>query len=81
MLKLRLKRFGRKKVSCYRIVLMENKSRRDGASIKEVGFYHPIRNQIKLNTEEILILLKNGAQPTRTVFNLLVKANILKKKS
>jgi small subunit ribosomal protein S16 len=81
MLKLRLKRFGRKKISCYRIVLMESKSRRDGAALKEVGYYHPISNQIKLNTEEILILLKNGVQPTKTVFNLLVKTNILKKKA
>ena len=80
MLKLRLKRLGRKKIACYRIVLMNSTSRRDSAPIKELGFYNPINNQVKISSEEILLLLKNGAKPTRTVFNLLLKSNILKKK-
>lgn len=80
MLKLRLKRFGRKKLACYRVVVMESTSRRDGKPIKEVGLYNPITDQIKLNTEEILVLLKNGVKPTKTVYNLLLKTNILVKK-
>jgi small subunit ribosomal protein S16 len=80
MLKLRLKKFGRKKLACYRIVLMESCSRRDGKAIKEVGFYNPITDEINLSTEEILLNLKNGAKPTRTVLNLLLKANILSAK-
>lgn len=78
MLKLRLKRFGRKKINCYRIVLMNSCSRRDTRAIKELGFYNPINDQVKLNSEEILSCLKNGAKPTRTVFNLLIKSDILK---
>jgi small subunit ribosomal protein S16 len=78
MLKLRLKRFGRKKIACYRIVLMESKSRRDGRAIKEVGFYNPMTGKTELNTKEITNILRNGAKPSKTVFNLLVKANILK---
>lgn len=81
MLKLRLKKFGRKKLASYRIVLMESCSRRDGRAIKEVGFYNPITDQVKLNTDEILTILKNGAKPTKTVFNLLVKAKLLAAKS
>nr|YP_001936341.1 30S ribosomal protein S16 [Heterosigma akashiwo]ABV65947.1 30S ribosomal protein S16 [Heterosigma akashiwo]ABV70088.1 30S ribosomal protein S16 [Heterosigma akashiwo]BBA18160.1 30S ribosomal protein S1 [Heterosigma akashiwo]BBA18299.1 30S ribosomal protein S1 [Heterosigma akashiwo]BBA18438.1 30S ribosomal protein S1 [Heterosigma akashiwo] len=81
MLKLRLKKFGRKKLPSYRVVLMESCSRRDGKPIREVGFYNPINNQIKLNTDEILTSLKNGAKPTKTVFNLLVKAKMLETKS
>jgi len=80
MLKLRLKRFGRKKIACYRIVLMNSISRRDSTPIKELGFYNPINNKVKLNSEEILTSLKNGAKPTRTVFNLLIKSNIINKK-
>ena len=79
MLKLRLKRFGRKKIPCYRIVLINNTSRRDSSPIKEVGFYDPINNKVKLNSEEILKSLKNGAKPTQTVFNLFVKSEIIKK--
>lgn len=78
MLKLRLKRFGRKKIACYRIVLMNSLSKRNGLPIKELGFYNPITDKIKLNSEEILFSLKNGAKPTRTVYNLLLKSNLLK---
>ena len=55
MLKLRLKRFGRKKIPCYRIVLINNTSRRDSSPIKEVGFYDPINNKVKLNIIKIVI--------------------------
>jgi small subunit ribosomal protein S16 len=80
MLKIRLKRFGRKKIPSYRIILINSKSRRNGAPIKELGFYNPINNKTKLESQEILKCLKNGAKPTLTVFNLLVKNNILIKK-
>lgn len=79
MLKLRLKRFGRKKVPCYRIILINNTSRRDGRPIKELGIYNPINDKVKLNAEEILKYLKNGAKPTKTVLNLCIKSNIIKK--
>jgi small subunit ribosomal protein S16 len=81
MLKLRLKRFGRKKIACYRIILINSHARRNGLPIKELGFYNPINNTIKLKTEEIIFSLKNGAKPTRTVFNILRKNNILKAKT
>jgi small subunit ribosomal protein S16 len=77
MLKLRLKRFGRKKIPCYRIVIMNTSSRRDSAPIKEVGFYDPINDNIKLDGEEILKYLKNGAKPTKTVLNILIQSKIL----
>jgi small subunit ribosomal protein S16 len=59
---------------------MRSTSKRDGLAIKEIGFYNPITNQVKLNKEEILVFLKNGVKPTKTVFNLLVKNNIITKK-
>ena len=51
MLKLRLKRVGRKKMPCYRIVLMKSCSRRNGKPIKEFGYYDPINDNIKLNID------------------------------
>nr|YP_010444354.1 ribosomal protein S16 [Fibrocapsa japonica]UTE95240.1 ribosomal protein S16 [Fibrocapsa japonica] len=72
MLKLRLKRIGRKKQPCYRIAVMENRSRRDGATKKEVGFYDPINSsKTKLNMKEIIKLMRNGAKATPTVCTLL----------
>ena len=48
MLKLRLKRCGRKRQPSYRIVVMENRTKRDGAAIEELGFYNPISKKFKI---------------------------------
>jgi small subunit ribosomal protein S16 len=56
MLKLRLKRTGRKRSPSYRLVIMENTFRRDGRPIEEVGYYNPITKQSHL----ILKKFKNG---------------------
>lgn len=77
MLKLRLKRIGRKRVSAYRLVVMENSTRRDGKPIEEVGYYNPITKQSKLNSTNIQKWLRYGAQPTETVSYLLRKAEII----
>jgi small subunit ribosomal protein S16 len=77
MLKLRLKRIGRKRSPSYRLVIMENSSRRDGRPIEEVGYYNPISKNYKLDKEKIQKWLSYGVQPTETVFNLLKKADIV----
>ena len=78
MVKLRLTRLGRKRVPFYRIAAMEALSRRDGKAIAYLGTYNPLvsENQVKLNEEEVLRFLSNGAQPTETVKSLLVKAGV-----
>jgi small subunit ribosomal protein S16 len=77
MLKLRLKRVGRKRSPSYRIVIMENSSRRDGRPIDEIGFYNPLTKQSKLDTLKVKKWLTNGAQPSQTVLSLLSKAKII----
>ena len=42
MIKLRLKRYGRKQQPCYRIVAMDSRVKRDGKAIEELGFYNPL---------------------------------------
>ena len=76
MLKLRLKRTGRKRSPSYRLVIMENTFRRDGRPIDEVGYYNPITKQYKFNSEKIKKWLNYGVKPTQTVLNLLKKAEI-----
>nr|YP_010986745.1 ribosomal protein S16 [Pinguicula vulgaris]WOL38136.1 ribosomal protein S16 [Pinguicula vulgaris] len=78
MLKLRLKRCGRKQRAVYRIVAIDVRSRREGKYLRKVGFYHPMKNQTYLNVPLILYFLEKGAQPTGTVQNLLTKAEIFK---
>jgi small subunit ribosomal protein S16 len=77
MLKLRLKRTGRKRFPSYRLVIMENTARRDGRPIDEVGYYDPISKKYKFEANKIKKWLNYGAQPTQTVFNLLKKAEII----
>lgn len=76
MLKIRLKRCGRKKRPSYRIVLVPSQWRRDGKFIEELGFYNPITNELKVNVDKILIRLQTGAQPTPTVRNFLKKSGV-----
>lgn len=77
MLKIRLKRCGRKKSPSYRIVLMPSRSKRDGRSIEELGFYSPLSNQLVYNKERIIIRLAQGAQPSDTVKNFLIKSGVI----
>nr|YP_010502045.1 ribosomal protein S16 [Heliotropium arborescens]UXC96257.1 ribosomal protein S16 [Heliotropium arborescens] len=78
MVKLRLKRCGRKQRAVYRIVAIDVRSRREGKDLRKVGFYDPIRNQTYLNVPAILYFLEKGAQPTGTVQDILKKADIFK---
>ena len=73
MLKLRLKRMGRKKTPIYRLIIIDNLSSRDGRPIDEVGYYNPITKVFSFDTEKIQQWLEYGVQPTQTVYNLLQK--------
>ena len=77
MLKLRLKRTGKKRSPSYRLVIMENTFRRDGRPIDEVGYYNPLTKQYKFDVEKIKRWLSYGVKPTETVLNLLKKAEII----
>nr|YP_009294538.1 ribosomal protein S16 [Asparagopsis taxiformis]AOM66021.1 ribosomal protein S16 [Asparagopsis taxiformis] len=79
MLKIRLKRFGRKKSPSYRLVVIDSKKRRDGRAIEEVGFYNPLTNQTQINILKIEQRIKQGAQITPTVHNIIKKIQILSK--
>ncbi|EGJ34842.1 SSU ribosomal protein S16P [Moorena producens 3L] len=51
-------------------------ARRDGRPLEELGFYNPRNDETRLNVPAIVKWLKNGAQPTQTVRNILQKANV-----
>ncbi len=77
MLKLRLKRNGRKRQPSYRLVIMESSARRDGRPVDEVGYYNPITKESYFNEEKITKWLNQGVQPTETVFQLLKKNKLI----
>jgi small subunit ribosomal protein S16 len=76
MLKIRLKRTGRKNNPFYRIVLMENLSKRDGKAIAELGYYNPLTKEIKFDTINLHKYINCGAYPTDTVRHLIYKTLI-----
>ena len=80
MIKLRLKRFGKKKEASFRIVACNSTSRRDGRPLQELGFYNPRTKETRLDTEALRSRLSQGAQPTDVVRTLLEKAGLLEKK-
>ena len=80
MIKLRLKRFGKKKEASFRIVACNSTSRRDGRPLQELGFYNPRTKETRLDTEALRIRLTQGAQPTDVVRTLLEKCGLLEKK-
>lgn len=73
MIKLRLKKYGRKGQISYRIVAMTSATKRDGRAIEELGFYNPRTKELSLNLERVRVRLKDGAQPTDVVKNLLTR--------
>ena len=79
-IKLRLKRFGKKKEASFRIVACNSTSRRDGRPLQELGFYNPRTKETRLDTEALRTRLTQGAQPTDVVRSLLEKGGLLEKK-
>nr|YP_009632518.1 ribosomal protein S16 [Hoya liangii]YP_009727058.1 ribosomal protein S16 [Hoya carnosa]YP_010592495.1 ribosomal protein S16 [Hoya caudata]YP_010592591.1 ribosomal protein S16 [Hoya kerrii]YP_010592687.1 ribosomal protein S16 [Hoya meliflua]YP_011002662.1 ribosomal protein S16 [Hoya verticillata]QBX87966.1 ribosomal protein S16 [Hoya liangii]QIC20475.1 ribosomal protein S16 [Hoya carnosa]WAB52940.1 ribosomal protein S16 [Hoya caudata]WAB53036.1 ribosomal protein S16 [Hoya kerrii]WAB5313 len=78
MVKLRLKRCGRKQRVVYRIVAIDVRSRREGKDLQKLGFYDPIKNQTYLNVPAILYFLEKGAQPTGTVQDIFKRVGVFK---
>lgn len=78
--KIRLTRMGKKKNPFYRVVVADERTRRDGAPIEEIGYYNPMTNpaDIKIDAEKANKWLACGAQPTETVRSLLKKTEIIK---
>jgi small subunit ribosomal protein S16 len=76
--KIRLARGGAKKKPFYQVVVTDERSRRDGRFIENVGTYDPNQNPaaIKLDETQVLEWLNNGAQPTDTVKQMLKTTGI-----
>ena len=78
MVKLRLKRMGKKKHPYYRIVAADIRSPRDGRFIEEIGFYDPSEEPsvVRIDADAAKKWLANGAVPTETVAKLLKQTGL-----
>jgi len=81
MLKIRLRRMGARSQASYRMVIVDSRAPRDGASVEIIGHYNPRTEPptIVIKEERALYWLKQGAQPTDTTARLLGKAGIMEK--
>ncbi|MCP4254175.1 MAG: 30S ribosomal protein S16 [Candidatus Scalindua sp.] len=80
MVKLRLKRMGRRNRAFFRLCAFDAREERDGRSIEQLGTYDPMEKdeekKVVLKKERIEYWLSVGAQPTETVASILKKNNI-----
>ncbi|MCD6205762.1 MAG: 30S ribosomal protein S16 [Candidatus Marinimicrobia bacterium] len=76
--RIRLLRMGRKKKPFYRIVVMDSRTRRDGRYIDKVGHYDPLKKpaEVTIDRDKVINWLEKGAEPSKTVFNILQKEGI-----
>ena len=81
MVKLRLKRMGKKGHPFYRIVAADSRSPRDGRIIEQLGTDNPLNAEahVTLDEETVMKWLQNGAQPSDTVRSILSKQGLMKK--
>lgn len=73
MVKLRLRREGKKKYPIYKVVAADIRSPRNGRFIEALGQYNPNTNPVTVSVKENRVehWLRKGAQPTDTVRSLL----------
>jgi small subunit ribosomal protein S16 len=76
--KIRLARYGAKKQPTYRVVIAEERTKRDGRIVENVGHYDPRTEPptVVLNEERTRYWLGVGARPSDAVGVLLRKASI-----
>ncbi len=77
MLRIRLSRVGKKNNPVYKVVVAEKQRPVKGKFVESVGMYNPLRKEIQLDAERIKYWISVGAQPSRTVHNLLVKNEVI----
>lgn len=75
MLKIRLKRLGRKKAPSYRIIVINSTTKREGKPVQELGHYNPQTKAMMLDKAAALDWITKGAQPTDTVKYLIENCN------
>ena len=77
--KIRLRRMGAKKAPFYRIVVADSRYPRDGRFIEEIGYVNPMTDppDIKLDGEKARQWIRNGAQPTDTVKDILKRQGVV----
>jgi len=73
MLAIKFKRIGKKGQASFRVIVSERRSKINGRFLEDLGWFNPHTNKSTINIERVNYWIKNGAQPTTSVKNLLKK--------
>ena len=78
MVRIRLARGGAKKKPYYRIVVADQRCKRDGRYLERIGFYNPMvkENRIEIDAERLKHSRSVGAQPSDRIGKLMKLTNI-----
>jgi small subunit ribosomal protein S16 len=78
LVRIRLARFGSAKKPFYRVIVADQKARRNGPFVEILGTYNPLKepSEVKVNLEKARYWIGQGAQPTDSVMRLLKKAGL-----
>ncbi|MXY21498.1 MAG: 30S ribosomal protein S16 [Dehalococcoidia bacterium] len=81
MLKIRLRRTGARNQPSYRVVVADSRAARDGAFVDHLGHYNPRTEPptLSIDEEKALKWIRQGAQPTDSVKQLLKTLGTLEK--
>lgn len=78
--KIRCKRLGRTNRPFFRIAVIDGRTRRDGPSIEDLGYYDTLaknaEQQVRLNLERVKYWLGVGAQPSETMCSILKRLGV-----
>jgi len=79
LLRIRLRRTGKKKQPSYRLVVADSRAPRDGAFVETIGHYDPLTDPptVRINEDRAKDWMSKGAQPSETVAKLMRKQGIL----
>jgi len=80
MLMIKLQRVGRRHQPSFRVVVAEKRSKLKGPPVEDLGAYNPFTKESTLVKDRVSHWLKIGAQPTATVYNLLVRSGVVQGK-
>lgn len=82
MIRIRLRRIGKKKKPSYRVVVADKMAPRDGAFLETLGSYDPHAEppDLKINAERTKEWIDKGAMPSEAAEKILVRAGVLEKK-
>lgn len=78
MLKIRLQRVGRTNDPSFRVVVLEStEGPKSGNHVDEIGFYNAVTKQKSMDKDKARKWLSQGAQPSDTVYNMLVTEGVI----